>query len=720
MYRTDERCRSLGLWNMMLPFQAVSPSHGFSPLAVSSLKIGDLPSAVPGFGGNGGLYHSITPSLTPSYCSTTTNNSSSTKTSDAIIRGTNPLSPLLKSPLSSPTSPRRVGSGLDRVLPVGASGSLGSLAINTCQWGQPTASQISPGSTGSFVRSRSHSSLIDLREAKLLPFRSFPASPHGSRTPSPSTTTAPGHHGGSCSPLPMGKKPAKVCGVCGDRAKSYHFGGISCDSCKAFFRRSVQNEAYKNFQCPYEAKCDITIASRKCCQFCRFRKCNDIGMEKGWVMTELERSQLLKSRLERKQRLLAVKTVGSASATGYTPENSSGFTGSGTAFDLGSCPGLGSQLTTATSSTNPISITEAAEGFTRITDSPSTTVGSLSTGLDSTTSLLATSVSGSPRSSSCPPVSLAVSPSVAYSATASDLTPEDIALIEELINCHLRCCPASLLEATSAAGGCSESVSISGGTPASEGGSLHEPLSTGHLVTRSYVLQLFFSAIRQFSCFAQQLASFQVIPIAADRETLLRASVLEMLFLRSAFAYDARLKGWVVSHEASRRTDEALVYFEDVRELVDDERLLEKHKRFMKGMQASMPEKDHVVYTILMAICLHCGDRKGLLNCGYIVEQQERYILLLQRYLQFRYKPTIGKTIYARILLKLADLREVAESHQEFDLKLTEKEIREIQERLAQQTFSTNSDGSSDLPSQWRFHEHITSKDVDGDEEHQR
>lgn len=87
-----------------------------------------------------------------------------------------------------------------------------------------------------------------------------------------------------------------------------------------------------------------------------------------------------------------------------------------------------------------------------------------------------------------------------------------------------------------------------------------------------------------------------------------------------------------------------------------------------------------------------------------------RYILLLQRYLQFRYKPTIGKTIYARILLKLADLREVAESHQEFDLKLTEKEIREIQERLAQQTFSTNSDGSSDLPSQWRFHEHITSK----------
>ena len=29
-----------------------------------------------------------------------------------------------------------------------------------------------------------------------------------------------------------GRARHKVCGVCGDRAKSYHFGGISCDSCK--------------------------------------------------------------------------------------------------------------------------------------------------------------------------------------------------------------------------------------------------------------------------------------------------------------------------------------------------------------------------------------------------------------------------------------------------------------------------------------------------------
>lgn len=88
----------------------------------------------------------------------------------------------------------------------------------------------------------------------------------------------------------------KLCQVCGDKAKSFHFGGLSCDSCKAFFRRSVHNDAYKGFHCVYKNTCEITVNSRKSCQFCRFQKCLKIGMEINWVMTEEERSQLQKQR----------------------------------------------------------------------------------------------------------------------------------------------------------------------------------------------------------------------------------------------------------------------------------------------------------------------------------------------------------------------------------------------------------------------------------------
>ena len=61
----------------------------------------------------------------------------------------------------------------------------------------------------------------------------------------------------------------KICGVCGDVAKSMHFGGMACDSCKAFFRRSVQGKSYGEFKCAADQQCVISKTNRKNCQFCR-------------------------------------------------------------------------------------------------------------------------------------------------------------------------------------------------------------------------------------------------------------------------------------------------------------------------------------------------------------------------------------------------------------------------------------------------------------------
>jgi hypothetical protein len=74
----------------------------------------------------------------------------------------------------------------------------------------------------------------------------------------------------------------KICQVCGDKAKSYHFGGLCCESCKAFFRRSMQNDGYKTFLCIHGQKCVIRKENRRGCQYCRIQKCFSIGMEKGY------------------------------------------------------------------------------------------------------------------------------------------------------------------------------------------------------------------------------------------------------------------------------------------------------------------------------------------------------------------------------------------------------------------------------------------------------
>lgn len=86
----------------------------------------------------------------------------------------------------------------------------------------------------------------------------------------------------------------KVCRVCGDKAFSYNFNVITCESCKAFFRRNANKE--KEIRCPFNEECEINMVSRRFCQRCRLTKCFNVGMKKEWIMSE-------EARLEKKQRV---------------------------------------------------------------------------------------------------------------------------------------------------------------------------------------------------------------------------------------------------------------------------------------------------------------------------------------------------------------------------------------------------------------------------------
>lgn len=67
------------------------------------------------------------------------------------------------------------------------------------------------------------------------------------------------------------------CPVCGDRVSGYHYGLLTCESCKGFFKRTVQNK--KVYTCVAERSCHIDKSQRKRCPFCRFQKCLDVGMK---------------------------------------------------------------------------------------------------------------------------------------------------------------------------------------------------------------------------------------------------------------------------------------------------------------------------------------------------------------------------------------------------------------------------------------------------------
>jgi nuclear receptor subfamily 5 group A protein 3 len=67
------------------------------------------------------------------------------------------------------------------------------------------------------------------------------------------------------------------CPICGDKISGFHYGIFSCESCKGFFKRTVQNR--KNYVCLRGSSCPVTIATRKKCPACRFEKCLKMGMK---------------------------------------------------------------------------------------------------------------------------------------------------------------------------------------------------------------------------------------------------------------------------------------------------------------------------------------------------------------------------------------------------------------------------------------------------------
>jgi len=71
----------------------------------------------------------------------------------------------------------------------------------------------------------------------------------------------------------------QVCRVCNDNASGMHFGVMSCEACKSFFRRSIRAEA--KYMCRAKKCCDINKNTRNKCQHCRLQKCVDVGMKKS-------------------------------------------------------------------------------------------------------------------------------------------------------------------------------------------------------------------------------------------------------------------------------------------------------------------------------------------------------------------------------------------------------------------------------------------------------
>ncbi|XP_026880866.2 RAR-related orphan receptor C b [Electrophorus electricus] len=94
------------------------------------------------------------------------------------------------------------------------------------------------------------------------------------------------------------------CKICGDKSSGIHYGVITCEGCKGFFRRSQQNNA--TYSCSRQRNCLIDRTNRNRCQHCRLQKCLALGMSRDAVkfgrMSKKQRDSLY-AEVQRHQQL---------------------------------------------------------------------------------------------------------------------------------------------------------------------------------------------------------------------------------------------------------------------------------------------------------------------------------------------------------------------------------------------------------------------------------
>ena len=95
----------------------------------------------------------------------------------------------------------------------------------------------------------------------------------------------PRRPGGRASEEKPGDNSCVECPVCGELTVNHsHYGGVVCDSCKAFFRRTVVNPSKKSERCRLgNGECSLRKERRNNCPFCRFKLCLQTGMKPDMI-----------------------------------------------------------------------------------------------------------------------------------------------------------------------------------------------------------------------------------------------------------------------------------------------------------------------------------------------------------------------------------------------------------------------------------------------------
>ncbi|BFZ01397.1 hypothetical protein BsWGS_04436 [Bradybaena similaris] len=487
-----------------------------------------------------------------------------------------------------------------------------------------------------------------------------------------------------------------LCGVCGDRALGYNFDAISCESCKAFFRRNALKT--KPFTCSFEGNCKLDPHTRKFCSGCRLKKCFTVGMKKDWILSE---DQLVKRR--QRQNTKQVHSAGSSTS------------------DVQLCSSTSNDLLSDDSSLPYIQREYQVTTFPNHQRIPSSTCGSDSGDYmpltpagyydpcSSTTSSplkrhYSVSYEGSlsPTSTTSPPSyiphllpvpqpvqQLSSIPSqnsvklskMEYSSEEDDgyygnisqvpvVTPlhDPVGSSDDLAGC-------SLVKAEAMEDSEDYVIPLNPLIKANlqelartydeifEAAYTHDQTSrlTEQPKTANQLFNMTDVFIRRLIRFAKHIPEFKALS-QSDQIQLLKGGIMEMFVLRSAMGFDSKNNAWKFKFQQSSEPNAPKVEGKVDSTVINtlSSSMFMQHMNFVRQLQ-EISGKDRTVLMLLFIIDLMSPDRANLTDKQRVSQSQERHSMWLKAYLESVHTVSEAKVIYPKLLVKLLDVRDLGE-----------------------------------------------------------
>ncbi|XP_060529883.1 nuclear hormone receptor HR96 [Cylas formicarius] len=495
------------------------------------------------------------------------------------------------------------------------------------------------------------------------------------------------------------KLDSKVCGVCGDKALGYNFNAVTCESCKAFFRRNAVLQ--KDFKCPFSNQCNVTTVTRRFCQKCRLDKCFSIGMCKDLIMSEedkvLKRQKIEENRA-RKRRMSSFKSgfkkqkreavsdsdsVDTNTSDGYHPNNphvvsvinyvnpegarvlsddsvnSSVVSSSddlsfenhineqelnGTAVGQGEECAISNLVNNNTTNNCDNDANDSAYASAHAYQ-PSSLNGTSDVTKDVVEDVQRMTSGGTPGNSIesilCEAIKLEYE---AYSSIAQshphsrELNDAERAKLNELIVAN-KALLTPVDDDLDLIGNNFKYHSLLYGNPKEKDPKLVD------------VINLTAIGIRRLIKMAKKINAFRNM-CQEDQVALLKGGCIEIMILHSAMKYDPKKQMWKIPH-----TQEPLKINVDVLKLARGSAYLE-HEKFIKTFDPKWMADENIIL-ILCAIILFTPNRPRVIHQDVIKLEQNSYYYLLRRYLESIYPGCEAKSTFLKLIQKIAELHKL-------------------------------------------------------------